>query len=377
MSNSGGIISAPVTISDVHDVLGESSYDLGTLCMSPKINKWAKYKPVRLNKDFNVTEEERKSMYYGFKNVHPYANPFTANKQTYIYELPRGNSSEPYRIEDFINYDSNATSPVDVNMSHIGNFDWDFETDEVFPIELSFNEYGNKRYMKVSDFNVNLGEMYPAIVIKNSYDPRGYSFKTSDVPFKEDSPMAIILDTTESIFQTDYVEYFLVASRLYKQTFEETVSDNDLFFLPIPSIENNDYSINIYNWQAALPVGELTYLYINDSQHSFTNGETYMVPTDFDLSLEYDLTNYTDNDIYIEGGTLSCVITNYNGGSYLGEWTLGESDGITIPTKQTKRIRAYFWDGIHIDSYNTTTANVSLVYKNVELVNSSIRFMPN
>lgn len=48
MSNSGGKITAPVSIEDVRTVLGVSSYDLGTLCKSEKINMWAKYKPVRV-----------------------------------------------------------------------------------------------------------------------------------------------------------------------------------------------------------------------------------------------------------------------------------------------------------------------------------------
>ena len=49
MSNSGGKITAPVSIDDVRTVLGVSSYDLGTLCKNSngKINKWSKYKPDR------------------------------------------------------------------------------------------------------------------------------------------------------------------------------------------------------------------------------------------------------------------------------------------------------------------------------------------
>ena len=49
MANSNGVISAPVSIYDVQRVLGDSSTDLGTLCRSSKINKWAKYKPVSID----------------------------------------------------------------------------------------------------------------------------------------------------------------------------------------------------------------------------------------------------------------------------------------------------------------------------------------
>lgn len=46
MSHTNGIINAPVSISDVQQVLGVSSGDLGTLCQSNKINKFSKMKPV-------------------------------------------------------------------------------------------------------------------------------------------------------------------------------------------------------------------------------------------------------------------------------------------------------------------------------------------
>lgn len=38
-----------VSINDVRTALNESSYDLGTLCKSSRINPWAKYKPVEYN----------------------------------------------------------------------------------------------------------------------------------------------------------------------------------------------------------------------------------------------------------------------------------------------------------------------------------------
>lgn len=45
--SSTGIISAPVSIDDVRSCLGESSYDLGTLCKSSKINMYSIHKPTR------------------------------------------------------------------------------------------------------------------------------------------------------------------------------------------------------------------------------------------------------------------------------------------------------------------------------------------
>ena len=41
-----GIITAPISIYDVQQALGVSLTDVGRLCSSPAINKWARYKPV-------------------------------------------------------------------------------------------------------------------------------------------------------------------------------------------------------------------------------------------------------------------------------------------------------------------------------------------
>lgn len=46
MSVNGTTIVEPVSITDVRTVLGESAYDLASLCRSTRINKWARYKPV-------------------------------------------------------------------------------------------------------------------------------------------------------------------------------------------------------------------------------------------------------------------------------------------------------------------------------------------
>ena len=56
MAHSNGYITAPVSISDVRQVLNVSYDDLGLLCLSPAINKWAKYKPVGKAKLFTNDE---------------------------------------------------------------------------------------------------------------------------------------------------------------------------------------------------------------------------------------------------------------------------------------------------------------------------------
>lgn len=117
--SSTGIISAPVSIDDVRSCLGESSYDLGTLCKSDKINIWAKYKPIALRGDFiNLTNTLwwRGSGNCGLfpKCVNTLKELIAAqdgNMNGWTYSKPLGNEYTPYRLLDFVGYYHNAQKP--------------------------------------------------------------------------------------------------------------------------------------------------------------------------------------------------------------------------------------------------------------------------
>lgn len=53
-----GVISAPISISDVGKTIGSGSTDIGTLCTHPSINKWSKHKPVDSIKLTALDDEE-------------------------------------------------------------------------------------------------------------------------------------------------------------------------------------------------------------------------------------------------------------------------------------------------------------------------------
>lgn len=122
MSVSNGKIVAPVSIDDVKSVLGESSNDLATLCKSPKINVWAKYKPTDYNADFtdnwskgkdgnyglNITVSNRVSSWSAL--VAEYSKP--NNGYSNIYKRPNGAATSPYRLGDFRGYRHNAKPEI-------------------------------------------------------------------------------------------------------------------------------------------------------------------------------------------------------------------------------------------------------------------------
>lgn len=144
-----GIISAPVSIDDVKQALGESSNDLATLCNSDGIVPWSRCKPIAYSQPFTdipPVREDRTinvTSYYGapcivrcgmlvpeikydvnnFSTIfdiaerletdNTWGNIFVTN--TYNYYHLHGGTSEPYRLGDFRNYCNNASKSFAIN----------------------------------------------------------------------------------------------------------------------------------------------------------------------------------------------------------------------------------------------------------------------
>lgn len=148
-----GIISAPVSIDDVKQALGESSNDLATLCKSENINIWSKYKPISCKGEFkeypiredsdeivtssfnkytcvvrcgmNIPMDTYKNLrnnyggegfaingcynfyidnvYGNFGSIHGDTTTGVSGKH-----FPKGGANSPYRLSDFRNYSSKA-----------------------------------------------------------------------------------------------------------------------------------------------------------------------------------------------------------------------------------------------------------------------------
>lgn len=148
-----GIISAPVSIDDVKQALGESSNDLATLCKSENINIWSKYKPISCKGEFkeypiredsdeivtssyskytcvvrcgmNIPMDTYKNLRnnyggegfaingcYNFymDNVYGKNGGISADTTTSVSgkHFPKGGANSPYRLSDFRNYNSKA-----------------------------------------------------------------------------------------------------------------------------------------------------------------------------------------------------------------------------------------------------------------------------
>lgn len=226
-----GIISAPVSIDDVKRALGESSNDLATLCKSKNINAWSKYKPISCKGDFKEypiredSEEIVTSSYSKYTCVvrcgmnipmDTYKNlrnnyggegfAIEACKNFYIDNVygrtggindgtttmvsgkhfPKGGANSPYRLSDFRNYNSKATS--DVFMTSIPQF----RTVEVY--YSSIRKFNCVLYMN-TDMDNNTNLIMDDIITDLSL---AWSFW---IQIRYDSPY----NTTDKIYKNYYV----------------------------------------------------------------------------------------------------------------------------------------------------------------------------
>lgn len=98
----------------VKEALGAGSHKWSVLCKHANINKWSKWKPIRSNKDDEITASDLASANYGlniiqYGSVASVVSAYGINGGIWAYLTPRGGAvGEPYRIGDFRNYDHSA-----------------------------------------------------------------------------------------------------------------------------------------------------------------------------------------------------------------------------------------------------------------------------
>lgn len=127
------IISAPVSIYDVQQAIGNASPDLGTLCRAGTVNKWARYKPVPKNK-LDTTDELKNVLtnktwkttaswwkgtsgncgisFLTFGSVALTKAAIDAKTVVWSRVAPTGGSTQPYRQIDFNEYCHIALPPT-------------------------------------------------------------------------------------------------------------------------------------------------------------------------------------------------------------------------------------------------------------------------
>lgn len=123
MSNSGGKITAPVSVAnDIAPVLGVGSYSLRYMCSNQhgRINPWARYKPVRYPSLSPGPNEKWWKAWDGNCGISPKrisgyrdsVNWANGSMNGWEYQAPTGGDSSPYRTLFFDGYNHKARPPI-------------------------------------------------------------------------------------------------------------------------------------------------------------------------------------------------------------------------------------------------------------------------
>ena len=170
MSHRNGIIyvdtsqNPPVGISieDIRAVLSSSRNDIGSLIRSGKVNRWAKFKPVRHQQIGFVTLAQRIEAGHGFGPVSPLAwSVIQGNSlpDSFEYLPPRGmgggtgGTNEWFRFFDFAHIETDLSQLGSDGYNHnaIAPIDWFLHIDGMDDAKvLSFNTF----YRRLSDVKV-------------------------------------------------------------------------------------------------------------------------------------------------------------------------------------------------------------------------------
>lgn len=104
-----------VSVYDVQRALGSTKIDVGSLCLRPNINMWARYKPIKYASVQQLTTaqwNEKRHGVYRSTSLPLIDNNGRLNHDVWTYDKPTGGASSPYRLTDFSRYYHVAPCPV-------------------------------------------------------------------------------------------------------------------------------------------------------------------------------------------------------------------------------------------------------------------------
>ena len=165
-----------VSLHDVAKALGSTSLDLGTLCLRPNINMWAKFKPMPHDTPRPYTNDQRKARQWGLLPVVE-----NANKKFDSFPLLWGydKASGWYVLNDFISdnqyegYVHAAPEMVTVSISQKGN---------AARVVFTFNGTDDNGGIKPSDLQIvnfvgdgeSMADLYPGVIVYQFSSSSGY-----------------------------------------------------------------------------------------------------------------------------------------------------------------------------------------------------------
>ena len=265
-----------VSIYDVQRALGTTKNDDGELCTHTNINKWAKYKPLKYSKIYELNSTDMLSVNYGIKDIPTwtrldYMSTFLFStsraslSQTYwpecdrdrtpsaslaseywAYERPTGGSASPYRLTDFNNYYHFAVAPVEnmespfINISPEGLLQISFPKGPVDnPYTLLLEDLTYPGTM-----NQSISNMYFGVLMKKTSGGATYAslmmsgsnyVKIGDVSSARYFVVGIQLTASQASFIGTWNIYPIISKNTFPQlTTDLSTYNSGKFIAPLP-----------------------------------------------------------------------------------------------------------------------------------------------
>lgn len=254
-----------VSVQSIGSVLNEAggsvniNQPLTFFTSDAKINKWAKYKPVPYTKNFCQNFDSSRSDYDanwykgndGWCSFEPMAvnsDPITdyRNGAGWIYRLPKGGASEPYRLGDFIGYDTEAEPFIKSGFPKGYSYEYNYAL-------ISEPQKMYLRLKKTSSNSITITDVLGANGIDVSNAKMCVTLYSSN-PLTTANPNDYRLDTYYSPLISNIVndEYFEIPIDLYSYRYSTTkvyavisisVAKASEVFIPIPYDDENYFMI--------------------------------------------------------------------------------------------------------------------------------------
>lgn len=325
--------------------------DVGTQCMSDKINKWSLYKPVRLNNPAELTYNDFKSTRFGLVPPNPSTEIIEASKLEYTYLKPRGGSyNEWLRSTDFINYNHGAIPPCSSTGNLIVNLSL---SEKIFIGKLNF---GGGDAISMDEF-LDLKALYLAFAIAYSYGGTNYiTYKTATSTIETRNTTVtydLKTDLPFSLGSSIYIsKYYWVGAEKAKTGKDEPIAQR---FYALPFKVASDCSGNITTEGGGLGLqfiasGIINYLsseYV-DNIKDYQNDDSpryFRIANDGTIYIEFTVKN--------NGNTVSTV--NLKNSSAVARPSFAKNQ--PAPTTGTVSIYGYAYENMRWTEFNSITVN--------------------
>lgn len=303
----------PITWSKISQITGIGTKELGLMITAGYINANSLHKPVRLNTWMPLTEEQRKSVNYGYGIIeyNSYAKMVQGynNGDKWQYLRPRGlyfatstnEPPEPFRPQDFDGYDSEAKSPFEMRTE--GNPRIGENLRLLFLIEpKELTTWGMwSDFQGANMANLQMGVYVPGI----GYYPIIYgSLRLDDLDYDPDKGLQVPISSSAGFSAgTTYSAYIVLTTwdvstqNWYQPSINEGDSGYRWWIINVEGTQPLEFTVQgEYNAMESIGGGSLT------------NGVTTYAPTtDFqeryiNTSFDYQITNnnYDQGNPYID-----------------------------------------------------------------------------